>query len=368
MRAGPTPASLQPRVEGERKVERAVERGRERMAVRAGRVRVALGAVGVVSAFTIAAIEPYRSAFIGYAALALVFQWAIARGLFAGIPRALGMGAIDMLFLSFVVQLLGSVSTPLPIVYVAAPVLYATTTSRRRLSIGVASVGVAAFALIVALELLEVLPYAPASPVPTPDPVYAIMAVLLVALCAFATSALTSQLIRRLGDANARLSDLSQHDELTGLYNRRYVMERLADELARLSRKPGPLTVAMVDLDGFKRVNDEVGHEAGDEVLRVVATALLAATRKADVVARIGGDEFVVLLPNTEQDGARAVGMRMLDHARDAARKVCPSIPVSASIGTTLASAGDDPAELLRRVDEQLYTAKRAGGDRIQSG
>jgi diguanylate cyclase (GGDEF)-like protein len=350
------------------RVERT-ERGRERMAVRAGRVRIAIGSVGVVAAFSMADIAPYRIAFVAYLVLALVFQRIIAKELFPGIPRALAMGTVDMLFLSFVVQLLGSVSTPLPIVYVAAPVLYATTTSRRRLSIGVASVGMVAFALIVILELIEVLPYAPASPgLPAPDPVYAIMALLLVGLCAFATSALTSQLIRRLEDANARLQDLSQHDELTGLYNRRYVMARLGDELARLSRRPSSLTVAMVDLDGFKRVNDEVGHDAGDDVLRAVAVALLAATRKADVVARIGGDEFVVLLPNTDHDGARAVSMRVLDHARDAARRVCPSIPVSASIGTTLAHAGDDPAELLRRVDEQLYTAKRAGGDRVQSG
>ena len=91
----------------------------------------------------------------------------------------------------------------------------------------------------------------------------------------------------------------------------------------------------MIDLDGFKRVNDELGHDAGDAVLKAVASALLAATRKIDVVARYGGDEFVILLPNTEPDGARAVSVRMLDQARDAARRVCPQIPVSASIGTT---------------------------------
>jgi len=124
----------------------------------------------------------------------------------------------------------------------------------------------------------------------------------------------------------------------------------------------------MIDLDGFKRVNDELGHETGDEVLKTVARALLEATRREDVVARYGGDEFVVLLPDTEVEGARAVAARMLDHARAAARSACAAIPVSASIGTTGLRASDDPGEVIRRVDEQLYAAKRAGGDRVSNG
>jgi diguanylate cyclase (GGDEF)-like protein len=348
---------------------RVDQRGRERMAVRAGRVRIAIGSVGALSCFLVASVEPYRVVYVAYLVIALAFQWAIARKLYLGFPRALVMGAVDMLFLCFSVYLLGSVSSVLPLIYVATPVLYATTTTRRRLSLSIAGVGVAGYALVVGLELLELVPYAPAIPgLPRPDSAYAVMVFVLVALCVFATSALTSNLIAQLETANARLSDLSQHDELTGLYNRRYVMARLADELARLVRQPSSLTVAMVDLDGFKRVNDEVGHDAGDEVLKEVAKALLTATRKADVVARYGGDEFVVLLPNTDAEGVKAVGARILDHARDAARRSCPSIPVSASIGTTLARAGDDPAELLRRVDEQLYTAKRSGGDRLFAG
>jgi len=348
---------------------RTEPRGRERMAVRAGRVRIAISSVGALSGFLVESVHAYRLVFAVYLAIALGFQWAIARKLYLGFPRALVMGLVDMLFLCFTVHLLGSVSTVLPLIYVATPVLYATTTTRRRLSMTVATVGVLGYAVIVALELLEVVPYAPAiRGAAQPDVAFAVISVVMVALCAFATSALTSNLFAQLERANVRLSDLSQHDELTSLYNRRYVMARLSDELARLVRQPSSLTVAMVDLDGFKRVNDEVGHDAGDEVLRSVASALLAATRKADVVARYGGDEFVVLLPNTDPDGARSVGARILDHAREAARRVCPSIPVSASIGTTVARPGDDPAELLRRVDEQLYTAKRAGGDRLVAG
>jgi diguanylate cyclase (GGDEF)-like protein len=190
------------------------------------------------------------------------------------------------------------------------------------------------------------------------------MTLALVGTCAFATSLLTARLISALGKANARLRDLSQHDELTGLFNRRYVMQRLEAVLARLGRTPGRLIVAMVDLDGFKRVNDEVGHDAGDAVLAAVAKGLLEATRKGDVVARYGGDEFLVLLPDSDAEGALAVGRRMLDAARHAAA-VCPQIPVAASIGVVQCQAGDGAAEVVRRADEKLYEAKRAGGDRI---
>ena len=143
---------------------------------------------------------------------------------------------------------------------------------------------------------------------------------------------------------------------------------RLADEISRLKRKPDPLVVAMVDLDGFKRVNDEEGHEVGDAVLKAVAAALVGAARRADVVARYGGDEFVIVFPNTGQEGARAVGVRMIDRAREAARVVCSVIPVSASIGITTVQPDDEPIDVIRRVDAQLYAAKRAGGDRILHG
>jgi diguanylate cyclase (GGDEF)-like protein len=345
----------------------AEARGLQRIAVGAGLIRIALGVLGLLSAQFVAFLAPYRPAFAVYLALALVFQWLIRRAVHT-ITRAVVMGLCDTLFLSFLVQRMGSATSALPLVYVAIPVLYATTTPRRRLSVILCATGTAIYALMVALEVAGVLPYAPAMPAgPEPDLALRIATLLLVAICAWWTAVLTGQLISALNAVNARLRDLSQHDELTGLYNRRYVMQRLEEELARLKRSPGVMTVAMVDLDGFKRVNDQEGHDMGDAVLRAVAGALLRATRKPDVVARYGGDEFVVLLPNTETDGAQAVGARIIDQARDAARSVCHAIPVSASIGTTLVRANDDPAEIIRRVDEQLYAAKRAGGDRMVS-
>jgi diguanylate cyclase (GGDEF)-like protein len=342
----------------------AAAREGRRTGARAGLVRVALASLGLATSLFAPELTS-RWAFTAYLTLAVLFQWAILRRWARTVTRAVVMGLVDTLFLSYCVHRIGSTSSLLPLVYVVIPVLYATTTPRRRVSMIIAHCGVVSYAIVVLLEQLAVLPYAPASGLPRPDAAMGISSVLLLAICTSVTAGLTSQLISALGKANMRLRDLSQHDELTGLYNRRYVMLRLDDELARIRRSPGVVTAAMVDLDGFKRVNDEEGHDAGDAVLKAVASALLMAKRRADVVARYGGDEFLVLLPNTDKEGARVVSARMLDLARDAARRVCPAIPVSASIGATMMRATDDPADLIRRVDEQLYAAKHAGGDRV---
>jgi diguanylate cyclase (GGDEF)-like protein len=329
-------------------------------------MRIALGLLGLASTFALPELAAWRALLAGYVAVALLFQWLIVARKLRSFARVIGMGIVDMSLVSVLVHRLGTATSLLPIAYVAVPVLYATTTPRRRVPVTLALVGVGMYATLVALELGGRLPYAPGVP-STPQPALALRlaSLALVVLCSAGCAVLTSQLINALQAANARLRDLSQQDELTGLYNRRYVMARMGDELARRKRKLEPLTVAMVDLDGFKRVNDEEGHEAGDAVLKAVAQALLHATRRADVVARYGGDEFVVLLPNTDLEGAHAVGARILDLSRAAAREVCPVIPVAASIGITAVESDDEPAEVIRRVDERLYAAKRAGGDRM---
>lgn len=350
-------------------VKREEARGQERIAARAGLVRIAIGVLTAGSTAFLPLLEPFRALAVAYLAVAVLFQWVIQKRVFRTTVRTIAMGVVDLAVLSFFVQRLGTAGSPLPVIYVATPVLYATTTQRRRVSIVIAVYGVVLYALLHLLELLGVLPYAPAVPgLPVPDFLTRGAYVLLVTICCTGTALLTTQLIRALSVANERLRDLSQHDELTGLYNRRYVMQRLDDELSRLRRKPVSLTVALVDLDGFKRVNDEIGHDAGDAVLRAAAGALQLATRKADVVARYGGDEFVILFPDTDAEGARRVSARILDQTREAVRAVCPSIPVTASIGTTAVLPSDEPAEIIRRVDEQLYAAKRAGGDRVYTG
>ena len=347
-------------------------RGRERITLRAGQLRIALAVLGVLTAWFVPTLQRYLWAFAVYVAVAVCFQWMIRRRAFRTVTRLFVMGVADLSLLTFVVHLIGSLSSPLPLVYVVSPVLYAATTPRRNVALLLSAFGMFCYGLLVALEQLEVLPYAPGAStsgwVQRPEPAAGIANFALVAVCSFATAALTSQLIAALDAANVKLRKLSQQDELTGLYNRRYMMQRLDAELARMRRQAGSPTVAMIDLDGFKRVNDQLGHDVGDALLRAVAAALLNATRKVDVVARYGGDEFVVLFPLTapEPEGARAVGARMLEQIRDAARAVCPEVPVSASIGTTTLRMDDNAVEVIRRVDERLYVAKRAGGDRVQ--
>ncbi len=101
-----------------------------------------------------------------------------------------------------------------------------------------------------------------------------------------------------------QLRDAAETDLVTGVYSHRHLQDRVRQETARAARSRSPLSVLMVDLDDFKRVNDEHGHQAGDRVLRAIAGALRAAVRTSDVVARYGGDEFVVLMPDTDADEA----------------------------------------------------------------
>jgi diguanylate cyclase (GGDEF)-like protein/PAS domain S-box-containing protein len=164
-----------------------------------------------------------------------------------------------------------------------------------------------------------------------------------------------------------RLEEQTTRDFLTGLYNRAYLFEILDRERSRAVRYGQPLAVLMVDLDDFKRVNDDHGHDAGDALLRMVATALKSAVREGDVLARYGGDEFCVLLPNTDASAGIQVAERM--RAQVAALKAPPlGLGVDASVGlATTADAPDEPPDgVLRRADAALLAAKRLGGARVE--
>jgi diguanylate cyclase (GGDEF)-like protein len=121
----------------------------------------------------------------------------------------------------------------------------------------------------------------------------------------------------------------------------------------------------MIDLDGFKQVNDRRGHDAGDVLLMDIAHALTAETRTVDLVARYGGDEFVVVLPDLSPEGALPVAERIVAAIARVGRERWADSPVTASIGLTVAAADDDIATLLRRADAEGYAAKRAGGNRV---
>jgi len=170
---------------------------------------------------------------------------------------------------------------------------------------------------------------------------------------------------KELEFSNARLKEFSFKDEVTGLYNRRFFSIRLEEEVSRYRRFNHPVSVMLVDLDGFKDVNDELGHGAGDETLRDMADILLKYSRGINVICRYGGDEFAVLLVETSKAGARLYADRI--------RQVLATYPfangrrVTASFGIAalpedVAPAADD---LIRAADEALYAAKRAGKNRV---
>jgi diguanylate cyclase (GGDEF)-like protein len=168
---------------------------------------------------------------------------------------------------------------------------------------------------------------------------------------------------RRLLKAELKLSREARTDELTALANRRLLFEQGPKLLALAEREHAPVTVAVLDLDHFKSINDRFGHEIGDEVLRVISDALRKTLRVSDLLARSGGEEFVAVLYNCEGHEAKLSAMRMLEAVQ---RVQVPTLPIrqgfTVSIGiATFPEHGRDWPSLLKRADDALYEAKRAG-------
>lgn len=164
------------------------------------------------------------------------------------------------------------------------------------------------------------------------------------------------------------LLELSIRDPLTGLYNRRRMQDALCDEIERCGRVGVPLALLMIDVDRFKHYNDLHGHAAGDEVLRTIARTLQAQARGGDSVCRYGGEEFAVLMPETELESALKVAQAMLDAVRAAGLGFDGAVLQSATISIGMALSPADattPEALLAASDAALYRAKREGRDRI---
>jgi len=173
---------------------------------------------------------------------------------------------------------------------------------------------------------------------------------------------------RQLTDELTRVRLLSLTDELTGLPNRRAFMRRLEDEVARVQRYGFPLSFVLIDLDHFKAVNDEHGHAAGDEVLRVYSRNILSIFRHHDMVARYGGEEFAVLLPNTDSDGTiRALNKvrRRANETRWQSNGTVSDVPTF-SAGVSLYKPGESAGAFIERADKALYRAKRLGRNRVE--
>ena len=172
--------------------------------------------------------------------------------------------------------------------------------------------------------------------------------------------------VARLQDELVHASDLVRHDPLTGALNRKGMDEALESEVGRLRRQGGSLSLALLDIDNFKKINDALGHAVGDAALVHLSTVVRETIRPQDTLARYGGEEFVVLLPNTPQDDAVSAMVRV---QRELTRRFFMSnndkVLITFSCGVAELTGEETPYDALKRADEAMYLAKRAGKNRV---
>jgi diguanylate cyclase len=201
--------------------------------------------------------------------------------------------------------------------------------------------------------------------VATPMPVIVACIPLLV-LYPLAISMVTYSMGRKLAKQNRRLDALGRTDGLTGLANRRQGFAQAQKELARYHRTGRPVVLVILDIDRFKDINDRYGHPAGDEVLCAVGKTLRECCRAVDVAARYGGDEFLLVLPDTDLDGAEAAARRIRRHLDAQAFDTAPDLRCTVSIGAAEATTKtSDVGTWIQHADAALYRAKAEGRDRF---
>ncbi len=181
----------------------------------------------------------------------------------------------------------------------------------------------------------------------------------------------SSKEIEKLRKDLDKATKASQYDFLTGIYNRKKLEEELQENVTKAKEEDEELSLLMLDIDHFKRFNDQFGHALGDEVLKIVAAALKESVRGKDVVARYGGEEFTVILPSTPLKGAEVVAesIRKRIAGRELKRKDTGEIiaQITVSIGVSLFRPASDTSEsLMKRADAALYKAKAAGRNRVK--
>jgi diguanylate cyclase (GGDEF)-like protein len=202
------------------------------------------------------------------------------------------------------------------------------------------------------------------------------LVVLMIVLPWFAVmGGYVNRLRLRLADSNRvlkgafdRIEQLAQHDELTGVYNRRYLMDALVRERSRAERLGAPFSVCLLDIDHFKAINDTHGHAAGDAVLRHLPDVAAVGLRGFDVFGRLGGEEFLLVLPGTDLAGAMVVAERVRAAVDTAG---FPGIPaggrVSVTLGVAQGARGEEVSALLARADRALYLGKATGRNRVET-
>ena len=197
-------------------------------------------------------------------------------------------------------------------------------------------------------------------------------ALVLITFCGALFSRQLVYTLRKLEKNTQDLERLAALDALTGLYNRRYLMETGAHELARMRRYGSTMALILVDVDRFKNINDTLGHPVGDRVLQGLARAMNTIVRDQDTVGRLGGEEFAIILPETDRDGVGAIAERMRAVIHDSAMARTDEgdpVNVTVSIGfTTLSLENDSFEAALVRADNALYRAKGGGRNRVEAG
>ncbi len=194
---------------------------------------------------------------------------------------------------------------------------------------------------------------------------YGIIALIILG-ASIAIYLVIGRVLSSLRDAQQQLVDIASTDELTGLANRRSLFTRLDLELARARREGYPVALAMLDLDSFKSINDELGHAVGDEVLKLTGGALRKTARPYDITSRLGGEEFVVVMPGVHHEAAHAAVERVRESIAESTSQGWDQlgrVTASAGIAVFDPSRPESADSLLMRADDALLVAKRSGKD-----
>jgi diguanylate cyclase (GGDEF)-like protein len=173
-----------------------------------------------------------------------------------------------------------------------------------------------------------------------------------------------AQLIKKLAEARNRIENIAITDDLTGIFNRRHILSRFAEEFEKVKRLNTNLSCILADIDQFKSVNDTHGHLAGDEVLKEISHRIRNTIRAYDILGRYGGEEFLILMPDTGLEDAKYLAERIRAHVKD---NPIISSKITISLGVTAMQAQDQSVDdVIKRADERLYRAKKSGRDRVE--
>jgi diguanylate cyclase (GGDEF)-like protein len=192
----------------------------------------------------------------------------------------------------------------------------------------------------------------------------ALFAVTTTVLLMLALWILTRRLMRKIADARQQIEEMAIKDMLTGIFNRRYLMQRLEEEFDRAARQKKSLGCMLLDIDHFKSINDRLGHLVGDEVLKEVAQRINNSVRAYDVTTRYGGEEFMVILPDTSIESVLSLAERISHNIKN---NPIRDLTVTISIGATVSRDTDKTIdEIIKRADDGMYEAKAAGRDCVK--